>query len=68
MARMPDGYVITVEADGEEWRLKESRELVMCKHCRNYDCDDQFCTVYGMMLSHTGGNWFCADGERRDSE
>ena len=31
MARMPDGWVVTVEADRSDVRLKESRELVMCK-------------------------------------
>ena len=35
MARMPDGWVVFVEADKLEVRIKESRELVLCKHCKH---------------------------------
>lgn len=76
MARLPDGWVFITKISGPKVNdgkcyadvSVDERELVMCKNCRYYDCEDQFCTVYGMMLSHTDGNWFCADGERRDDD
>ena len=64
MARMPDGWVVTTEADGLEVRLKESRELVMCKSCK-YHTEGGLCTRIDI---YTGKNHYCASGERRDSE
>lgn len=71
MARMPDGWVIVAESDklGVEVRLRESRELVMCKNC-----------VYGLgpdengwyTCDNTGAGYpadgYCSDGERRDDD
>lgn len=69
MARMPDGYVLTVESDGKEWRLKESRELVMCKNCKFYgeepEGDVMMCYCG---LGYTRPNDYCSKGERRTSE
>jgi hypothetical protein len=70
MARFPDGWVFIPKISGPEPKdgklgitvSVDERELVMCKSCRNYDCK-----IYGM-LSHTDGNWFCADGKRRDDD
>ena len=71
MARMPDGWVVTVEADGLDVRLKESRELVMCKNCKWWDKDQTTDGVKGF-CPNTGcceqPDFYCADGERRDSE
>ena len=69
MARMPDGYVLTVESDGKEWRLKEARELVMCKNCGFYGEEP-----YGTLKEcYRGCGWtepndYCSRGKRRDSE
>ena len=43
MARMPDGWVIIAESDdrGVEVRLKEARELVMCKNCKHRPTDNR---------------------------
>lgn len=47
----------------------DMRPLVQCKDCRHYDSDKRICfhpfgRVDGIML----GEWFCADGERKDSD
>ena len=67
MARMPDGWVIIAEADerGVEVRLKESRELVMCKNCKYAQTDVMYHDIWcdGIIRNP---DWFCADGERRD--
>jgi hypothetical protein len=66
---MPDGYVLTVESDGKESRLKEVRELVMCKNCKHYeeepDGDVMMCYCG---LGYTKPNDYCSRGKRRDSE
>lgn len=64
MARMPDGWVVFVEADKLEVRIKESRELVLCKHCKhrytgNPDLDCEF---------SGGDDWFCPAGERMEDD
>ena len=69
MARMPDGYVLTVESDGKEWRLKEARELVMCKNCKHYDEEPGG----DVRMCYCGMGWpdpndYCSNGERRESE
>lgn len=67
MARMPDGYVLTVESDGKEWRLKESRELVMCKNCWKRGLDN--CPMEFYWDCHPANDdCYCAMGERRNSE
>lgn len=67
MARMPDGYVFTVESDGEEWWLKEARELVMCKSCWKRGLDN--CPMEFYWDCHPANDdCYCAMGERRNSE
>lgn len=72
MARMPDGWVIVAEFDklGVEVRLKEYRELVMCKNCKWWDKDQTTDGVKGF-CPNTGcceqPDFYCADGERRDT-
>lgn len=73
MARMPDGYVLTVESDGKEWRLKEARELVMCKNCTHcYFASNRVpaekayvCSIFGYDVAL---DFYCKNGERRESE
>ena len=71
MARMPDGWVVTIEPDRKalEMRISGSRELVMCRNCENWDRDwnprgaaddEHFCQLIGKV---TTGDWFCADGK-----
>lgn len=75
MARTPDGLVIIAEPDelGVEMRLKEARELVMCKNCKHWEADWKpnnvqdgvhFCPMVSLVRR---GDWFCANGERRDA-
>ena len=69
MARMPDGWVITVESDRKslEVRRTGSRELVMCKNCLKRGLDN--CPMKFYWDSHPAeDDCFCAKGERRDSE
>lgn len=73
MARTPDGWVVTVEADKLEVRLKESRELVMCKNCKyahmTYGGECKYCDFWqedGGDALYLDGDFFCAAGERRD--
>ena len=74
MARMPDGWVVTVESDGLEVRLKESRELVMCRNCKYSDViyDTTLDTMPLKCLNiRYGGvmpDWYCEHGERRDDD
>ena len=69
MARMPDGWVVTVESDsmGLEVRLKGSRELVLCKNCKYYEVKDYWGNFGGvpilgasnMPTCHKWGNGDC---------
>lgn len=79
MARMPDGWVVTVEADRSDVRLKESRELVMCKSCKHahmtYSGECKYCDIITMLdeegdptAMYLPGDWYCAAGERRGGE
>ena len=71
MARMPDGLVVTVEADKLEVRLKESRELVMCKNCKHYYLlsnrvpAERTCSIFGLDVAP---DFYCKNGERRENE
>lgn len=71
MARMPDGWVVTVEADKLEVRLKESRELVMCKNCKHCDLlsnrvpAERTCSIFGLDVAL---DFYCKYGERRDDD
>lgn len=73
MARIPDGWIITVESDrlGTEVQLKGGRELVMCKHCKWWD-KDQTTDGYKGFCPNTGcceePDFFCADGKRRNGD
>ena len=75
MARMPDGWVVTVEADGQEVRIRGSRELVLCKSCKHahmtYDGECKYCDFWqedGGEALYLDGDFFCAAGERRDGD
>ena len=68
MARMPDGWVIVAESNelGVEVRLKEYRELVMCKNCKHYDEEPGG----DVMMCYRGMGWpdpndYCSMGERK---
>lgn len=73
MARMPDGWVVTVESDRKslEVRITGSRELVMCKNCKWWDKDQTTDGAKGF-CPNTGcceqPDFYCADGERRDDD
>ena len=74
MARMPDGWVVTVKADRREVRISGSRELVLCKNCKHahmtYDGECKYCDFWqedGGEALYLDGDFFCAAGERRDS-
>lgn len=47
-------------------------ELVRCKDCKHRDPEDKKCDYGGMavqgLLFPRPDDWYCADGERRDSE
>lgn len=45
---------------------EEVLPLVLCCDCKYFD-GEGCCMKIGMMIMN-GGNWFCADGERRESE
>ena len=69
MARMPDGWVCTVEADGNEVCISGSRELVMCKNCMHYEQEPEG----DVMMCYCGLGWtapddFCSKGERREND
>ena len=44
----------------------ESIELVRCKDCKHWDADDHECNIKTGWFS-CGADWFCADGERKDT-
>ena len=71
MAWMPDGWVITVETDRKEVRIRESRELIFCKNCdHSYFASnrvpDEQCLVCDKHGIDVTDDWYCADGERRN--
>lgn len=73
MARMPDGFVITLESDSKstEVVIKLERELVMCKNCKHSyfasnRAPEEQCLVCGLNCIDITPDWFCADGERRE--
>ena len=39
-------------------------ELVQCNNCKHYNHNKKWCQH---IMSANGGEWFCADGEREDS-
>ena len=69
MARIPDGWVVTVEADGLEVRIHDSRELVMCKNCKHcYFASNRVpaekahvCSIFGYDVAL---DFYCKNGER----
>ena len=80
MAKMPDGWVMIPKYEGinqdENGKLVqqfsiEDKELVMCKNCKWWDKDHTTDGVKGF-CPNTGcceqPDFYCADGERRDSE
>lgn len=65
MARMPDGWVITVESDRKalEVRISGSRELVTCKSCWKRGLDN--CPMEFYWDNHPADDdCYCAMGER----
>ena len=45
-------------------------EIVRCKDCKHSEqcipsCEDRYCVKYDQRHD---GNWYCADGERREAE
>ena len=40
-------------------------EVVRCKDCKRYNSDDPWCY---MLWITPKGDWFCADGERKETE
>lgn len=50
MARMPDGWIITVEADRLEVRISGSRELIKCKNCKHFGIKDHWGNFGGVPI------------------
>lgn len=46
--------------------LKRENEIVRCKDCKYYNKKETMCNV--SERCNQGGDWFCADGERRGNE
>ena len=79
MARMPDGFVFITKVSGPKVKdgkafvdvSIDERELVMCKNCKWWDKDQTTDGVKGF-CPNTGcceqPDFYCADGERRESE
>lgn len=49
--------------------LKELPDITRCKYCKYSEecippCDDRYCVFYD---ERHDGDWFCADGERRET-
>lgn len=82
MARIPDGFVITLESDSKstEVIIKAERELVMCKNCANrprlnirgttdYNGDCPCASTGDPYYDYVPDDeWYCANGVRMDSE
>jgi hypothetical protein len=72
MARMPDGFVLITNVSGPKVKdgqayadvSLEERELVMCRNCKCYNRQIEYCYRIGCSI---GREFFCADGERRDA-
>lgn len=43
------------------------QELVRCKDCKNHGTMDCPMCEEGNYIFHTADNWFCADGERKET-
>lgn len=43
--------------------LRHSKEIIPCKDCKHYDGDG---TCLKIGISMLTGNWYCADGERKN--
>ena len=73
MARIPDGWIVTVKADRLKVEMHDSRELITCKNCKyGYFADNRVpeqqcwvCEKYGL---ENGPDWYCADGKLRERE
>lgn len=60
--------IVRIETDGNETRAEVVGEIVRCKDCK-YSFTREL--GYGCYLDYrlgTNGNWFCADGERKETE
>ena len=69
MARMPEGWVITVKADKTEVRIQDLRELVTCKHCwKRWRAICPMAFYWDSHMAEAEDDCFCAFGEYRRDE
>lgn len=71
MARLPDGWIIFPKVKSRLEIELVPHELVRCKNCKHYFRDDNgHVVVYRCELNHEDmrEDFYCADGERRESE
>lgn len=59
----PYGKVKDVKAYAE--LLKEQEAVVRCKDCKWYDKQNNWCI--SLDIAEQGEDWFCADGERKET-
>lgn len=75
MARMPDGFVFLIDADGpiiEGGKAVvniglDKKELVMCKNCKYWQRRNLNYNVCDIIDRHTEANWYCASGEKMEA-
>jgi hypothetical protein len=61
------GAVALIMLDALELlKLEEPPDVVRCKDCK-YWHNSHVCPLYSDWMG-TGGNWFCADGERKENK
>ena len=75
--RMPDGFVVQIEADpkGKEAKISKASELILCKNCKHFSYDvwgvvggiplivgHEMCDFWGDGCKTSENGWcFCAE-------
>lgn len=62
-----DEQTVTLSINTIENALLEQPEIVRCKDCKHYNFKQKWCDYLSEMYDQ-GGEWFCAEGERRTDD
>ena len=58
-------YEVIVRLDKKGKVYEYVGDLVRCKDCKHYNHEKKWCQH---IMSANGDDWFCADGERKETE
>lgn len=70
-AGMKKEYIVELREEEADELMDEHwvGELVRCKDCKYWRTNTEFCMRWSVanVAHHTPPNWYCADGERKNS-